>query len=283
MSRSHIFAPIFGALALLLAAPALAEDGDEEESSGGLFGVGPLNFDIDDGPRGAEIAYSGSTEDSAPDYAPGTSVTITHTAGPVKVHCTDRKGISARINYTIRGTVEGPMEAVGKGVLLKAWGGTSGGGVKTVVPAKRSGVNKVETDLTVFLPYKANVTVVGGTGGAEVTGCTGWVKISARDGVYADGTLSHIELTASSGDARAELTDESVLSGANKLSAVGGNVKLILPRAYAGKIYAKAAEVQVAPPVDGSTTPSLVSGTIGGGGAASMTLTGKESVTVSLP
>lgn len=273
------------ALALLtlgLASAALAEDGDEEPS----LDLSDIMKDIDlgDGPSGsAEISYDGRLSDSAPGYKAGTPVSITHTGGTIAVRCMDAEGITARLGYTVYGTKEAPMEAFGKGIGLSTWGSETGGGVKTRIPAKTSGVNRADIPLTVNLPKKAKITVTGGSGWVQVIDCEGTVKVTnSVDGAYVSGNYGTVDVSSAKGDVKVELTDQTELVGASRLNAPGGAATLKLPLAYGGKLMAKGSSVSVFHTVAGTITDTLVQGTVGVG-SASLSVTARDAVSITTP
>ncbi len=276
-------------ISTLGAHPAMAQDDDGGSSSGGLGDIDDLLDEIDlggagSGPSSAElISYSGGLDQSAPDFAAGKTVSITHTTGDVTVYCQDRQGISARIRYDLRGTDGPALERLGKGIGMRTWGSSSSGGVTTRVPGASSTVKEKDIDLTVNLPPQANVKVSASRGRVEVVGCEGQVTITAGDGVFVSGVLARLTATTSRGDAKVELSPASALTSTNKVSAARGRVSLELPSDYAGRIYAKAEDVSVWHRVDGTNSPGLVQGTVGGGGSASLTVTAASSVDIGTP
>ena len=83
------------------------------------------------------------------------------------------------------------MERFGKAIGLSAFGSSSMGNVKTRMPAKSAGVTRWEVPLTVNLPPRSNVTVVGGAGWVQVDDCEGTVKVSnTKGGVVISGKHS---------------------------------------------------------------------------------------------
>ena len=176
---------LFSALSLLALGTALAQDGDEGGStSGSDIDVNALMNSIDLGPAGGnnEVTYEGRLSSSAPNFVAGKAVTITHTGGTIAVRCMDAPGITARLGYTIYGTNQPNMEKYGKGIGISSWGDGNGGGVKTRIPAKLSGISRTDIPLTVNLPMEAKVTVVGGAGWVQIIDCKGTVKSSNGDG-----------------------------------------------------------------------------------------------------
>ncbi len=271
--------------AMLLAAPALAQDDEESDDAGGLFGIGDIDIDLGDERKGdaQEISYEGMVERQAPEFAEGKAVTITHYGGNIRVRCSDREGINARVAYTIYGTNGTNMERMGKGVGLTAWGNSSSGGVKTKTPYKSSGVNRADIELTVSLPEEAYITVVGGSGWVQVSGCKGAVKSSNKaNGAHVDGIYSRVNVSSSSGDVNVQLDEGSHLDGSSKISAPGGNATMTLPNSFGGKFYAKGSEVDVAHTVMGTNESALVQGTISTGDA-SLAITARDKVEVKLP
>ncbi len=265
---------------------AYAQDEEPAEGSGGSdLGIDDIMKDINLGSEGAsaEVSYEGRLSSSAPNYAAGKPVTITHTGGTIAIRCMDAPGITARLGYTIYGTNKTSMENFGKGVGLTSWGDANGGGVKTRIPSKGSGISRVDIPLTVNLPLDAKVTVAGGAGWVQIIDCRGTVKSTNGDGgAFVSGTYTNVNVSASRGDVKVELSDASVLAGANNVAAPGGSVVLRLPLSYNGKFMAKGANVTVFHTVMGTNTGTLVQGTIGTG-TASVTVSAKENVEVTAP
>lgn len=289
-------------LALLLltcfALPASAQDdgdtpsGDspEEESpsSGGLGDIGGILDEIDlGGSSGVDsadlISYSGGSDQTAPDYAPGKPVAITHAGGPITVYCQDRPGISARVRYELRGTDRAALERMGNAVGMRTWGSATGGGVTTRIPAASSAVKERTIDLVVNLPRQALVTVTGSVGKVEVIGCEGTVTVTAGDGAFVSGTLSRLSVTTSRGDIKVELSPASRLTGANKATAARGNVWMEIPSDYQGKMFLKGAEVSAWHTVAGTNGPSLIQGNVGSPGTTSLTVTAGQIAEIKVP
>lgn len=244
-----------------------------------------INIDdiqLDDAAKGEEmVTYTGSENNAAPNFVAGKAVTITHSGGTISVRCLDRKGISARLDYTLEGTNRDSLSAFGKGLGLRVWGNANSGGVQTRVPSASSSIKSKELPLVVSLPKEAKVRVNGGNFWVQVTGCKGAVAAANRKGDIAiDGTYTNVSATAGGGDLSVELSESSALSGTNRLQAPQGAVKLTLPMDYGGRIYAKASQVEVRHMVNGSEGPNLVQGTIGDG-KASLSITAKTTITVS--
>lgn len=277
---------------VLLSAPARAEDGEETlpppPEGAATLDISDIMADIDLGPAtgkggGDLINYNGSLNESGPGYVAGKPLAITHTAGSISIRCQDREGVNATLMYEFRGTSEGPLEAMGKGMGLSVWGTATGGGAKTRVPTKSSTIKEAKVDLTVNAPKMANLTVTGGSGAVRISGCEGTVAVSNKSGgVLIEGKHSRIDVTAATGDVDVRLSDDSTLAGASKLTASTGNVNLNLPLAYAGKFSARGEVVSVYHTVAGTNTDTSVSGTINSG-SASLTLYGKQEVTVKAP
>lgn len=99
------------ALPLLSPISAKAQDGDEDEgsseSSGSELDMEALMNSINlgsDSSAGGEVSYEGRLSSSAPNFASGKAVTITHTGGSIAIRCMDAPGITARLGYTVFGT-----------------------------------------------------------------------------------------------------------------------------------------------------------------------------------
>lgn len=243
-------------LLFLAAAPALAQEGE-------LTG----------------LSYNGQLAERKPDVGPEAPIAITHAGGRISVRCADTTSISARLDYTIEGTSEPSMEAFGRGLGLAVWGDAAGGGVKSRIPAKGSGVSSVDLPLTVTVPKGARLTITGGKGPVEVLKCEGRVSASNTDGeVFVQGTLAAVKVAAN-GDARVKLDEASVLAADSSVTSAKGNVQLAIPVATNAKLSARGTSVSVFQPVSGSTTPTAVTGTLGVGGPA---LTVKAAGTVEI-
>ena len=263
--------------ALLCSASALAQEG-----GGDIMGIPDLQIDLGgEGGAPAETStYEGSQSQSAPDFVSGKPLAISHN-GPVRVRCADREGVTARLSYSIVGTNEAAMEAMGKGIGLSASGGPGGGAVKTRVPAKTTGVKTADIELTVNVPPAAAINVTGGLGAVDVSGCKGSVKVTNKGSdVMVQGTYTNVNVS-SGGAVSVRLDNDSTLTGTNVINA-GGNIDLTLPLAYAGKFSAKGANVSVFHTVMGTNTGTLVQGTISSG-PASLSLATKGDVKVVAP
>jgi hypothetical protein len=264
------------ALCTLLVTAAHADDGWDID-------IDDIQLD-DSSTKGKElVTYTGAENQSAPDFAEGASVTITHSGGTISVRCLDRKGISARLNYTLEGTNRNALSAFGKGLGLRAWGGATNGGVQTRIPGASSSIKSKDLPLVVSLPSRARVRINGGSGWVQVTGCEGTVAAANRSGdIAVDGNYSNISITAARGDVDVSLTEDATLSGTNRIQAPGGTVKLALPMSYGGRIYARSAQVDVRHMVDGTESPTQVQGKIGDGNA-SLSITAKTEIKVTTP
>lgn len=266
------------ALALLLAAPAPAAEGDDP------LGIDDILSEIDLGPSSEKesMTYTGSMDQLAEKYVAGKPVSVGH-VGNIRVRCADRVGIAARVAYTLDGTDEAKMEAFGKGIGLAVSGGPTGGSVKTRIPAKSSAIKSADVELTVNLPKNADINVTGGDGWVQVVGCTGKVKLTNRSGgAYVSGRSTTFDVASANGDVKVEVEDGTTVVGPNRIAATNGNADLALPLGYAGKITAKGSEVSVYHTVAGTNSGTLVQGTIGTG-TASLSITAKGKVSVKAP
>jgi hypothetical protein len=267
------------ALCLLLLVPtgALAQE------EGGIMDIPDLQIDLGgDGSKSAapSSTYEGSLSQSAPDFASGKPLAISHN-GPVRVRCADRQGVTARLTYVLTGTNEGAMESMGKGVGLSASGGPGGGAVKSRVPTRPAGVTQADIELTVNVPPAAVLNITGGAGSVDVSGCKGAVKVTNKTGdVMVQGTYTGVSVTTG-GAVSVRLDNDSALAGSNVINA-GGTIDMTLPLAYAGKFSAKGANVSVFHTVMGTNTGTLVQGTISSG-PASLSLATKGDVKVVAP
>lgn len=268
------------ALVALSSGLALAQD----EGSTNDLGIDDIMKDINlDGPGAEEISYGGQLSDNAPSFKEGLPITISHSGGTITVRCMDEQGMTARLAYTIWGNNSANMERMGKSIGLDAGSDGKTGWVRTRIPAKSSGVSRADIPLTVNLPKSAKITVTGGAGWVQIQDCAGTVKSSnGVDGAYVSGTYTSVNVSAGKGDVKVELSDGSVLAGANSVSAPGGSAVLRLPLSYAGKFSAKASSVTVFHTVAGTNTDTLVQGTVGTG-TASLNISAKEKVEVTAP
>lgn len=213
-----------------------------------------------------DISYEGGNSSNAPAYAKGKPVSITHSSGNLSVHCLDTDTLTARMQYVVTGTAQGPMETTGKGIGLAAYGDANGGKVSTRVPSKPSGVSDIEVTLTVNIPNgPLSLTITEtGKGWVQVQDCDGTVKISAgAGGAYASGALKGATVTATGSAVKVVQDKEAVFSATTSISAPGGDATLVLGGAQGGKITVKGTEVSVAPTVMGTNTSTLVSGELG--------------------
>lgn len=272
------------ALTALSLTVGLAHAQDESTAKDEL-GIDDIMKDIDLGSSGGgdEVSYNGQLSDSAPSFKAGLPIAISHAGGTIAVRCMDQEGLTARLAYTIYGTNQTNMERFGKSIGLDAGSDGRTGWVRTRVPAKSSGINRADVPLTVNIPKSAKITITGGNGWVQVLDCTGTVKSSnTHGGAYASGTFTSVNVSSSHGDVKVELSDGSVLAGANALNAPDGNATLRLPLSYAGKFAAKGASVTVFHTVAGTNTDTLVQGTVGTG-TASLNIAAKEKVEVTAP
>jgi hypothetical protein len=221
----------------------------------------------DDGdPVVGEISYEGGNSATAANYVKGKPVTITHASGNVSVRCMDTDKLSARLQYVVFGTQEGPMESMGKGIGLAVWGDANGGGAKTRVPSKPSGVSRAEVTLTVNVPMGTSAVTVSesGPGWVQVIDCDGNVKVTGGGGgVYVSGRLTGATVNASGGDVKVVQNEDSVYKNTVTVNAPAGNAILELAPAQGGKLMAKGSEVAVNQTVMGTTTDTLVQGDLG--------------------
>lgn len=219
-----------------------------------------------DDPIVGELTYEGSNSGTAANYVKGKPLLITHAGGNVKVRCMDTEKLTARIQYTVFGTQEGPMESMGKGIGLAVWGDAVGGGVKTRFPGKPSGVSRAEVELTVNVPMGTTAVTVSqtGSGWAQVLDCDGNVKVTAGlGGAYVSGHLTGATVSATGGDVKVVQNDDSVFKNATAINAPGANATLMVAPAQGGKLTAKGAEVTVSQTVMGTNTATLVQGDLG--------------------
>lgn len=229
------------------------------------------------------LAYEGNLGGSAPGYKPGKPVSISHASGNVQVRCMEVESLSGRLQYTVFGSAEGPMESFGKGIGLSVYGDANGGGAKTRVPSRTSGVARAQVDLTVNIPKGTSAVTVTqtGNGWVQVVGCSGVVKVSAGSGgAYVGGPLTGFSVSATGGDVKVEV-EEGTLTSTSSATSPGALTVLLQP-AQNGKITVKGEEVSVQPLVMGTNEPTLVSGEMGTGGPT-ITLTAKGRVDVKQP
>lgn len=230
-----------------------------------------------------ELSYSGNLGDNAANYKPGAPVSITHSGGNLQVRCMEVTALNARVAYTVYGTSEGNMKSFGDGVGLAVWGDSKGGGAKTRIPSKGSGVSSAEVTLTVSIPKGTTSVTVSqsGPGWAQVIGCSGFVKVTGGGGgVYLGGPVTGFSASATGGDVKVEV-EESTLTSTSTASSPGA-LTVVLPSAQGGKLSAKGAEVSVQQVVMGTNEPTYVAGEMGIGGP-SITLSAKGRVELSSP
>lgn len=231
------------------------------------------------------LSYEGQNSGSAPNYKKGKPITVAHSGGNVSVRCMETEALSARVQFVVEGKAEGPMETFGNGIGLAVYGDANGGGAKTRIPSKPSGVVSYRVDLTVNVPKGVPALTVSqtGTGWVQVLDCSGSVKVSAGGGgAFVSGSITGGTVTASGGDVKFVTDPATVLKGATTVSAPGGNLVVQLPPAQGGKLTAKGSEVSVQQTVMGTNTPTLVSGDMGVGGPV-MTFSAKGRVEVGQP
>lgn len=219
-----------------------------------------------------EISYEGSNSGTAANYVKGKPVTVSHSGGNIAVRCMETEKLSARVQYTVYGTAEGPLQSYGNGIGLAVWGDTTGGGVKTRMPSKPSGVSSSQVDVTINVPKGVSSLTVSqtGSGWVQVLDCSGTMKVSAgAGGAYVSGTITGGAIKASGGDVKVDVAQDGLLKGATAISAPGGNLTVILPSAQGGKLTAQGEEVSIQQTVMGGTnTPTLVTGDLGVSGPA---------------
>lgn len=225
----------------------------------------------DDAPVG-EMSYEGSSSGSAANYMKGKPVSVAHSGGNVAVRCMETEKLSGRVQYTVYGTAEAPMETFGKGVGLSVSGDANGGSVRTRVPSsKGAGVSTTQVDLTVNVPKGVSALTVtqSGKGWVQVLDCSGNVKVTAgTGGAFVSGTLTGASVSATGGDVKVDVDASSPLKNATSISSAQGNATLILPSAQGGRLTVKGEEVSVQQTVMGTNTPTFVQGDMGLGGPA---------------
>lgn len=257
---------------LLLAMSAVAQD-----EEGGLNLTKASDIDLSS-ESGEEITYSGGLSQTDSYYKKGGAVSVSHSGGNLEIRCMDTDKLSARLQYVVYGTSEPAMEAVGKGMGLKAGGGQ----VASRVPGRSSGVNKVEATMTVNIPLGVSSISVShsGDGWARVLDCGGTLKLtSGKSGLYASGDYSGVTATASGGDLKLVMAADALLKSTTALAAPGGNATLLISPAQGGKLNAKGEEVSVSQVVMGTNTPTLVQGDLGVSGP-SISISAKSRVEV---
>ena len=264
-------------LTFALTPAALAQD------EGGLSLTLASEIDLS-GPGDAALSYEGGLAGNAPGYVRGKPLTITHASGNVAVRCMEVEALSGRLQYTVFGSSEGPMEAFGKGIGSAVWGDSKGGGAKTRVPSKTSGVARAQIDLTVNVPKGTTSLTVSqtGSGWVQVLGCSGNVKVTGgTGGVYVGGPLAAFTVSAAGGDVKVVVEGDGVLTGTSTATSPG-NLTVVLPSAQGGKLAVKGDEVAVQQVVMGTNTPTLVSGEMGVSGP-SITLSATKRAEVNSP
>ena len=259
-----------GMLTLLLVSSLYAQDA-------GLGLTSAADIDLDDAAANS-LSYEGGLSGNAPAYGKGKPITVTHASGNVQVRCMDVESLSGRLQYTVFGSAEGAMESFGKGIGLAVWGDSNGGGVKTRIPSKPSGVGRAQVDLVVNIPRGTSAVTISqtGPGWVQMVECGGTVKISAGGGgAFASGPMTAATVSASGGDVKVVTDPATVLKGSTTISAGAGNVTVVLPSAQGGKLTAKGAEVSVQQTVMGTNEATLVSGDMGVAGPA-ITISAKK-------
>jgi hypothetical protein len=249
------------------------------------FSLAFAQDDVDLSDPGSNLSYEGHLSGTGAAYAKGKPVTITHTSGNLSVHCMETDTISGRLGYTVYGSAEGPMESYGKSIGLAVWGDANGGGAKTRIGSKPSGVSYADVTLTVNVPKGTTAVTVShsGRGWVQVDGCSGNVKVTAgAGGAYVGGPITGFTVSASGGDVKVVSDADTVLKNASTASAPAGKVTVVLASAQGGKLTAKGEEVAVAQTVMGTNTPTLVSGDMGIAGPT-ITLSAKGRVEVTGP
>jgi len=262
---------------LLLAAPAsFAQEGGLEDGS--------LDFDIGDDIGGPEaMTYTGGLTEKAPGYVAGKPVTINHSGGNVSVRCQDAEGISAQLKYSLEGHDGPALENMGRGIGLRAWGDSNGGGIQSTVPWKPASIADAEVPLIVTLPRQADVNVTNRGGWIEVLNCDGKVTANTdQGGVFASGVITGFNASSSTGDITIKGKDGSEIKSNSSAVASTGDVKVNLPLTISGQLSATGARVNVYHTVDGNVSESSVAGAIGSGGPA-IRLQAKGDVEMSTP
>ena len=267
-------------LLFLAVAPGWAQD--EED---------PFALDLDDIDLGgsakseaapSNLSYEGGySQRSAGQVKPDASISITASVGTVTVYCTDTQYVEARVNYTIEGTEEPPMESYGNSIKVAAWGEVGSGGVKLIAGSRPYAVKNAKIQLSVNVPKESKLKVTSSGDWVQVNGCNGSVTASAgKNGAYVDGSLKSFAVSAGSGDVKV-VTDTEV-TATSSINASKGNATLVMPLAQNVKLDAKGAAVNVAHNVMGSVTNVSAAGTIGSGGPT-VTIRASGDVTVKTP
>ena len=233
-----------------------------------------------------DLSYDGSLSETATSYTVGKPVSVSHSGGNITVNCIDTDKLSARLPYSITGSAEGPMEAAGKGILMKASGDGKGGGiVSTKMPSKSSSVASIDAPLTVNVPAGASAITVSqsGSGWVSVRNCSGALKITAGSGgLFASGAYTSASLSAAGGDVKFTQDSGAVLTGSSSFSAPGGSAILQFSSAQGGKLSAKGTQVTTQMMVSGTNETNVVAGTFGIGGP-SIAVSAKNNVDITAP
>ncbi len=267
---------LFAQMAL---SPALSDDDDL-----GLLDLDDI--DLGDGPSSPSAAqtstYTGSVHERKSGLGQGKPLTISHYGGPISIRCQDGDTLSARIDYRVEGTNEPNMEKFGRGVGLAIWGDSKSGGVKTRTPGKGSGVLTTELPLVVTAPKSSRMTVNAGSHWVEILKCDGQVSVANKRGdVWVEGDLTRFSVSAPGGSATVGLASDSIVKTTSKITAKG-DVTLKMPLDVNIKLSARGTELRIDHMVDGSETPTSVSGTIGTGGP-SVTVSSRGKVEITAP
>ncbi len=255
-------------------------------AQGGLLDIDVGDFDLGDDTKSGEtsMTYEGQVQQDAANYKAGTPVKITHTKGNISVRCTDSQGLQARINFTVEGTKQDTMKRYGDSIGVRTYASNYSATVSTSVQGKWSGISDVQVPLTVNLPKEAKVSITGSQGWVSVSGCTGTIKASTKNGgIYVDGVMSQFTLSSGEGDIEIDLADEAEITATSKATATNGEIILRIPLTQSANFSARGTEVQVEHLVSGTNTASHVQGTMGNGGPSISLSANKGTIKIEAP
>jgi hypothetical protein len=250
--------------------------------------TGPMDIDLGEidlgGPEQNMLTYSGGfTQRTASKLAIDASISVNNPGGTTSVYCTDTEFLEGRLDYTVEGTTEAPMQAYGDGIKLAVTGGGASGRVSLVVPSRPAAVKTSKITLVVNVPKNARLNVTSSNDWVMVSGCDGNVTASAgKNGASVDGNLRSFNVSAGAGDVRVIVKGDSKIGAASAITATNGNVTLAMGLSQDLKLDARGASVNVAHTVNGSVGANTAIGTLGAGGPA-LTIKASGDVTIKTP
>ena len=243
---------------------------------------GDVGMDFDLGSQGELLTYSGSYSQTSEKLTETPKIRITHPGGTISVRCRDVETMTARIDYKVEGTEEGPMQSYGNGIRLSATGAAGVGRVNVVVPSRPSAVKTSAIGLVVNVPRNTTVDVDSSRDWVQVTGCGGTVVARAgANGAWVGGALQKFQVAAAAGDVTVELAEGHSFSEASAVTATKGAVKLTVATAQGADVNARGSSVTASLAVLGTTnTDTALIGQMGSGGPA-LKIVASGAVTIS--